>query len=165
MASSIVTATFGVAAQAHKLRSGDIGELEFIENAELVCLEAAVSALSSFIGQALIPVPILGAVIGNTVGTIMFRAAAASLSKREAALISRYLEGQLTLDEKLATEYNELIATLEASMCGYLAILERAFDPDIQLAFLGSIELAMEMGVPTEEILDRNEKALAYFLD
>lgn len=50
-------------------------------------------------------------------------------------------------------------------MSGYLAVLERAFDPDIQLAFLGSIELAMEMGVPTEEILDSNDKALAYFLD
>lgn len=165
VASSIVTATFGVAAQAHKLRSGDIGELEFIENAELVCLEAAVSALSSFIGQALIPVPVLGAVIGNTVGTIMYRAVAASLSKREAALINRYLEGQLILDEELAAEYNELIATLEASMSGYLAVLERAFDPDIQLAFIGSIELAVEMGVPTEEILDTNDKALAYFLD
>ena len=165
VASSIVTAMFGVAAQAHKLRSGEIGELEFIENAELVCLEAAVSALSSFIGQALIPVPVLGAVIGNTVGTIMYRAVATSLSKREAALINCYLEDQLVLDEELAAEYKELMATLDASMSSYLAVLERAFDPDIQLAFLGSVELAMEVGVPTEEILDTNDKALAYFLD
>ena len=165
VASSIVTATFGVAEQAHKLRSGKIGELEFIENAELVCLEAAVSALSSFIGQALIPVPVLGAVIGNTVGTIMYRAVAASLSKREAALIDSYREGQLVLDEELASEFKEIMATLDASMTSYLAVLERAFDPDIQLAFLGSVELAVEMGVPTEEILDTNDKALAYFLD
>ena len=165
VASSIVTATFGVAAQAHKLRSGEIGELEFIENAELICLEAAVGALSSFIGQALIPVPVLGAVIGNTVGTIMYRAVAASLSKREAALISRYLEDQLVLDEELAAEYEELFSTLEASMSSYLAVLERAFDPDIQLAFLGSVELAVDMGVPTKEILDTNDKTLAYFLD
>lgn len=165
VASSIVTATFGVAEQAHKLRSGKISELEFIENAELVCLEAAVSALSSFIGQAIIPVPVLGAVIGNTVGTIMYRAVAASLSNREAALIDSYREGQLALDEELAAEYEELISTLEASMSSYLAVLERAFDPDIHLAFLGSVELATEIGVPSEEVLDTNEKAFAYFLD
>ncbi|WP_207346049.1 hypothetical protein [Arthrobacter sp. E3] len=164
-ASSIVTATFGVAAQAHKLRSGEIDELEFIENAELVCLEAAISALSSFIGQALIPVPVLGAVIGNTAGTIMYRAVTTSLSKRETALINRYREVQLVLDEELAAEYNELIATLDSSMSSYLTVLERAFDPDIRLAFFGSVDLAKEMGVPTEEILDTNDKALAYFLD
>lgn len=165
VASSIVTAAFGIAEQANKLRRGEIDELEFIENAELVSLEAVVSALSSFVGQALIPVPILGAVIGNTVGTVMYKAVSSSLSKREATLIERYLGEQRVLDEQLAAEYQELIEKLEASMSDYLGVLERAFSPDVEVALLGSVELALKLGVASEEVLDSEEKVLAYFLD
>lgn len=165
VASSIVTAAFGVAEQANKLRRGEIGEQQFIENAELVCLETAVSALSSFAGQALIPVPVLGAVIGNTVGIIMYKAVSSSLSKREASLIERYLNDQHQLDEQLAGDYQELIEKLDASMSDYLEVLERAFAPDVEVALLGSVELALELGVASEEILNSDEKVLAYFLN
>ncbi|WP_104092085.1 hypothetical protein [Arthrobacter sp. GMC3] len=165
VASSVVTATFGMAEQAHKFRKGEIDELEFIENSELVCLEAAVGALSSFIGQALIPVPVLGAVIGNTVGTIMYRAVSSNLSKKEVELINRYLSDLRALDEGLSTQHNELIEKLEKSMSSYLVLLERAFSPDMQVALIGSVELARERGAPTEEILDTKDKALSYFLE
>jgi len=165
VASSIVTAAFGIAEQANKLRRGEIDELGFIENAELVSLEAAVSALSSFVGQALVPVPVLGAVIGNTVGIVMYTAVSTSLSKREAALIESYLSEQRVLDEQLAAEYQGLIEKLEASMSEYLVVLQRAFAPDVEVALLGSVELALELGVASEEVLDSEEKVLAYFLD
>lgn len=165
VASSIVTAAFGIAEQANKLRRGEIDELKFIENSELVALEAAVSALSSFVGQAIIPVPVLGAVIGNTVGTIMYKAVASSLSKREAELVERYLGEQRVLDEQLAAEYQELIEKLDQGLSDYLGLLERAFSPDVQVSILGSVELARGSGVPADVILDSEEKVLAYFLD
>ncbi|MEV0434884.1 hypothetical protein [Nocardia sp. NPDC050413] len=165
VASSIVTASFGIAEQANKLRRNEIDELEFIENAELVALEAAVRALSSFVGQATIPIPVLGAVIGTAIGTVMYKAVASSLSKREAALIERYIEEQRVLDEQLAAEYQEMLAKLDQGMSDYLGLLARAFSPDIQVALTGSIQLAVELGVAADEILDSDEKALAYFLD
>lgn len=165
VASSIVTAAFGIAEQANKLRRGEIDELEFIENSELVALEASVSALSSFVGQALIPVPVLGAVVGNTVGTIMYKAVASFLSKREAELIERYLGEQRVLDEQLAAEYQVLIEKLDQGISDYLELLERAFSPDVHVALIGSVELARGFGVPPDEILDSEEKVLAYFLD
>ena len=165
VASSIVTAAFGIAEQANKLRRGEINELEFIENAELVALEAAVSGLSSFVGQALIPVPVLGAVIGNTVGMVMYSAVSSSLSKREAELIALYLEEQRVLDEHLAADYQELINRLDASMADYLGVLERAFSPDVEIALLGSVELALALGVAADELLDSEQKTLTYFLD
>lgn len=165
VASSIVTAAFGVAEQANKLRRGEIDEREFIENAELVCLETAVSALSSCVGQALIPVPVLGAVIGNTVGIIMYKAVSSSLSEREELLIERYLSEQRVLDEQLTAQYQELIDKLDVSMSDYLGVLERAFSPDVEIALLGSVELALELGVASEEVLNSDEKVLAYFLE
>lgn len=165
VASSIVTAAFGIAEQANKLRRGEIGELEFIENAELVSLEAAVSALSSCVGQALIPVPVLGAVIGNTVGTVMYQAVSSCLSEQEAALIERFLAEQQALDGRLAAEYQELVEALEARMTAYLGLLEQAFSPDPDIALLGSVALALSLGVSGEDVLDSEEKTLAYFLD
>lgn len=164
-ASAIVTAAFGVAEQANKLRRSEIDELEFIENAELISLEAAVGALSSFIGQASIPVPILGAVIGNTVGLVLYRTASSSLSRRESELIERYLEEQRVLDERLAVEYQELVGQLDAAMSDYIEMLGRAFSPDVGVALVGSVNLALEVGVASEEVLDSEEKVLAYFLD
>lgn len=164
-ANAIVTAGFGIAEQANKFRRGEIDEQGFIEGAEAVSLEAAVSALSSFAGQALIPIPILGAVVGNTVGVIMYKRVSAALSTREAALIERYLEEQRQLEQGLAAEHQDLIEQLDASMSDYLAALERAFSPDLETALLGSVELALELGIAPEEALDSGEKILAYFLD
>ena len=165
VASSIVTASFSIAEQANKLRRNEIDELEFIENSEMIALEAAVRALSSFVGQAAIPIPILGAVIGNTVGTVMYKAVASSLTKREAALIERYLDEQRVLDEHLAAEYQVMVEKLIQSMSDYLGLLELAFSPDVQVALVGSVELAAALGVASDEILDSEEKIDAYFLD
>lgn len=165
VASSIVTAAFGIAEQANKLRRGEISELEFIENAELVSLEAAVSALSSCVGQVLIPVPILGAVIGSTVGTVMYQAVSSCLSGQEAALIERFLAEQRTLDMRLAAEHQELIESLEARMTVYLEVLDQAFSPDRDIALPGSVKLARSLGVAGEDVLDSEEKAVAYFIE
>lgn len=165
VANMVTTAAFGIADQANKFRRGDISEIEFIENAECVCLEAGIGALASFIGQALIPVPILGAVIGNTVGTIMYSAVSSSLSERETALLAGYLDDQRELDQQLALEYDDLITKLDRSLSRYLIVLEQAFSPDIELALLGSVELAREVGIPSTQILDSEEKVQAYFLD
>ncbi|WP_067706526.1 hypothetical protein [Nocardia yamanashiensis] len=165
VAGSIVTTSFSIAEQANKLRRNEIDELEFIETSELIALEAAVRALSAFVGQATIPIPILGAVIGTTVGTVMYKAVASSLTKREAALIERYLDEQRTLDEQLATEYQAILDKLDQSLSGYLELLERAFSPDVEVALVGSVQLAVELGVASNEILDSTEKVDAYFLD
>ncbi|MGK8485746.1 hypothetical protein [Nocardia asiatica] len=165
VASSIVTTSFSIAEQANKLRRGQIDELEFIENSELIALEAAVRALASCVGQATIPIPVLGAVIGTTVGTVLYKAVASSLTKQEAALIQRYLDEQRTLDEQLAAEYQATLEKLGQSMSDYLGLLERAFSPDVQVALIGSVELATELGVASDEILDSDEKLDAYFLD
>ena len=165
VASSIVTSAFGMAELANELRRGEIDELQFIENCELLCLDTAVSALSSLIGQTLIPVPVLGAVIGNTIGTVMYQAARTSLSAREMALIAGYARAQRELDESLSADYAQLIDELTASLSDYFEVLERAFSPDVLTAVQGSIELASTVGVKPEDLLDSRAKARRFFLD
>lgn len=95
----------------------------------------------------------------------MRKAVFSSLSQQEVKLIERYLPDQRDLGDRLAAEYEVLIETLDVSMVEYLELLERVFAPDPAEAFLGSIELARSVGVPTEEILDSKAKTLSYFMD
>lgn len=165
VASSILTASFGVAEQAHLFRLGKITEVQFIENAEIICLDTAISALSSFAGQVLIPIPVIGTAIGNAVGTMIYKIGKDSLSAKEQAIIEQYLKDVADLDERLKQEYQQFIDDLNSCFADYMELLEAAFDPDVEKALDGSAELAKRMGVPQEEILDDYDKIASYFLD
>lgn len=165
VASAITTAAFGVAEQAHLFRSGSINEVQFIENSEMLCLDASVSALSSFAGQVLIPVPVIGAIIGNAVGTMIYQIGKDSFSAKENELIEKYLRDLSELNEQLATEYHQYIEEMNRCFEKYMVLLTAAFDPNIEKALDGSIALAKHMGVSDDEILDSYEKIASYFLD
>lgn len=165
VASAMVTATFGIAEQAYQLKQGNVNEQRFIENTEMLCLDASVSALSSFAGQILIPVPVLGAVIGNTVGTMMYQIAKDNLSAREQKIFEEYAEAVRQLDVSLQDQYQKFVDEIGNDTKLFMELLDRAFAPDIRVAFEGSIDLAKSCGVPVDEILDSKEKIASYFMD
>ena len=164
VASAIATASFSIAEQAHLFRTNKINELEFIEHSELLCLEAAVSALSSFAGQYFIPIPILGAVIGNTVGMLMYHVANDCFKNKEQQLIKEYLKSIDELDEQLTEEYRKCIKQLNNAFNDYVSIIEIAFSNDYDAALSGSSQLAIQMGVPTSEVLTNKKDIEAYFM-
>lgn len=165
VASSLVTASFGVAEQARLYREGQISETDLYINAEIVCLDVAVSALSSALGQTLIPIPIMGAIIGNTVGTVIYQTAKDALSAKEQQMLEEYAEQQRASDASVEAEYRDLVAALSADMAVYMQLLVAAFDPDPQIALEGSCELALSLGVPCGDVLDTKAKVDDFFLN
>lgn len=164
VASALCTASFGIAEQAHLLRTGKITQEQFIMNSEILCLDTSVSALSSFIGQALIPVPVLGAVIGNTVGTLLYQVAKDNLTKKEQKLIEGYLKYLYELEIALDDKYRKYINELNEGLVMYYGILERAFSPNYAEALDGSVALAMSFGVPSGELLKSISEVDDYFM-
>jgi len=165
VASALCTASFGVAEQAHLYRTGKINANQFILNSEMLCLDASVSALSSFVGQALIPVPVIGAVIGNTVGTMMYQITKDTLSKKEQKLIEEYLKSIRELDVKLDKKYKECVLKLNHELENYYYLLDSAFANDYELALQGSVELAISVGVNPDELLKSLEETDKYFME
>ena len=165
VANAFITAAFGVAEQAHLLRKNAIDEQQFLENTEILCLDAAVSGLSSFAGQVIIPIPVLGAVVGNAVGTMIYQIGKDNLSAREKELIKEYIKELADLDAGLAAEYQKYIERLNVLYAEYLELLAAAFDPDITRALEGSVALAAYVGVLSEEILDSHDKIVSYFMN
>ncbi len=163
VASAMVTATFGVVAQANLLRQGKISAEEFIENSEVVCLDVTVSAIASVIGQVAIPIPILGAVIGNAVGMFMYGIAKDSLSKQEQQLIFNFNNTIDSLNAKLNEQYKALIELLKYEFAKFQSVVALAFDLDVNIAFAGSVELAQYVGCLDEKILKNKDEIDNYF--
>ena len=162
-AGAVTTASFSVAEQAHLFRNGVIDEVEFIRNSEMLCLEAAVSAISSFAGQVLIPVPVLVALLGNAAGMILYQIAGDGLSDREKALVEKYLKELADLDDEHARRYRQNIEQMNRCIAEYTELLMAAFDPDVEKALDSSTALARSVGVEEGEILDNYEKIVDYF--
>ena len=156
VASAMVTASFGMADRAYRFRSGKIDEMVFIEE--------AVSAAAGFAGQTLIPIPVVGALVGNIVGTTAYELGKDVLRRNEQSLLSRYAEEQEALADELADEYTECITHLNRGMARYIDVLGRAFSPDIDVSFMGSVELATFVGVPGREILKNKNDVDDFFL-
>ena len=165
VANALVTASFGVAAQAYQLRQGNITQEDFIVNSEVLCLDVSVSAVASLLGQTLIPVPVLGAVIGNVAGMFLYQIAKENLSAREQTLISNYQESFESLNRVLEQRYQKLIAQLKKELARYASMLELAFDPDVNIAFGGSIALADYVGVSQEKVLRDKHDIDKYFMN
>lgn len=164
-ASALVTASFGVASVVNQYRSGEISQEELFINSEIVCIEAAISGMSSLMGQALIPIPVLGAVIGNSIGTIMFQATKSILNNSEQKLFDEYYAEQTELDKELDIKYKECVKYYNNNFNRYLSLIDMAFSNDTITAFNGSVELAHSIGVLDDFMLDSVSDVEEYFLN
>lgn len=125
--------------------------------------EQAVASWINYMNQ--IRLPVLGAVIGNTIGTLLYQIGKDSLTKKEQAIFAGYISEINTLDQQLEEAYRSSIDRMNAAFASYMDVLAVAFVPDVLQALQGSAKLAKTMGVPTEEILDTREKVFSYFMD
>ncbi len=164
VASAMITATLGMAAQAYKLETGDISGEEFVDASESMCLDVTVSALSSILGGLLIPVPILGVVIGNAAGMFMKNIAEAYLSSEEQKLIDQYYKDTEALNEQLEAENKQIIELVMADLAAYKSLAVLAFSPDVNQRLEVSINIARQSGVDENKILTE-ESGYAFFLN
>jgi len=165
VASGLVTAVLGMKAEAEKLRKGFITKEEFLVNSEVLSLDVTISTLSSILGEILIPIPVLGAVIGNVAGTYMYDIAKRYLDNEEEKLISSYNTNINMLNQYLDEEYKMILKLLKEEFKKYKSLIDLAFSKDINKAFEGSISLAEYIGVDNRKILRNMKDIDVYFLN
>lgn len=163
VSNALTTSAFGVAEQFYLYKKGRITENELLENSELLYLDASVSAISSVLGQAIIPIPIIGVIIGNTIGLKMYEVAKNNFKANEQKIIQKYCEEIKILEKDLLDEYNIFIKKIKQEVYLYMEILEKLYSTNVQEIFEGSIEIAKFYGIPNDEILDSKGKIDSYF--
>jgi len=165
LASSFVGCTIGIASLANSYRKGEIEFDDFVEQSNIVSLDASMVGLAATIGQAVIPIPVIGALIGT-------------FAMKYALKIGKDYLGQLSkeLEERLEKEYSEKMKMITENMTkevteiinkydklGTLADLAFDFNKNSYFRFQASIKLAEHTGVKKEKII-RNDIDLDKFI-
>ena len=154
-AGGVVSSALSVASLASRFRKGELSLDEFCELGQLACLEGAAVGLATALGQALIPVPVLGGLLGAAAGRLLVSASKDVLSGHERALRDK-LRGQYddtlrNLDLASQAAMATLMARYDA--LGDLLIAAFDFEANAHLRFGASVNLARELAVPNEHIL------------
>lgn len=164
VANAYVTAAFGIAAQIKALEEGRVSEEDFVINCETVCLDVTVSAIASVAGQYLIPIPILGAVIGNIAGEFVYEFCKKQGNARTQRIIEGYNAEITELNRQLDIQLLQVVLQVQNELKKFKELEELAFDKDVNIAFDGSINLAFEIGIPEDKVLKTKHEIDNFFL-
>ena len=164
IASAYVTAAFGIAAQIKLLESGEISKEDFVINCETICLDVSVSAISSLAGQIIIPIPVLGAIIGNVVGEFVYEICKQFGNSMTIKTVEKYYREMTDLLTKLDEKYQKTLEMISSEFERFKDIEALAFNPDVNTAFNASILLAEEVGVDSNLIIRNRQQRDDFFL-
>lgn len=159
-ASALVSAVKGMASLAEDYRKGYISFDEFVDMSMIVCAESAIVGVSTAVGQALIPIPILGAVIGSLAGKMV-----AEFTIGQSDKVAQRLRADMEVfKSKLDGKLKEVLAIITAEFDRLNTLTEAAFDFRLNINLLDrSVDLAVAYGVKADKIIV-NEAALDKFM-
>lgn len=154
-AGSLVSALMGVGALLRNHHAGTISGDQFVEMSHIVAMDAAVAGLAVAAGQTLVPIPMLGALLGSLAGRIVASALKDGLGESASALAARLADYERSAFEQLDEEYCALAQRLDTWFGNLERLAATAFDPErnTTLRLQTSVQVAEAVGVPEERIL------------
>ena len=161
-AAAIVSASKNVDFLYNDYMQGVITCDEFMDMGLIVCAESAMVGIATVAGQTLIPIPMLGAVIGSVAGQLMIY----FISKDSGNTVSQVRSELKGFTEHLEETHKKLLKTMLDEFNGLGDLTDIAFDLTNNCSLLNrSIELSLAYGVDENKIL-KNEKDIdKYFLE
>lgn len=164
VASAYVTAAFGIATQAKALEEGRVSKEDFVINSEAVCLDVTVSALASLAGQVVIPIPVLGAVLGNVVGEFVYELCKKEGTAKSQQVVNEYFASMHQWNQNLDTQFMQVFLEIQRALEQFKNFEALAFDENVNIAFNASVNLALEVGVLEHKILKTKKDIDEFFL-
>jgi hypothetical protein len=165
LAGAFVSAGMEIASLVGSLKRGEITGDQFVELSLFACADSAIIAAGATIGQALIPIPVVGAVIGAIAGRIVTGFCKRLLGQDTylARQVEQYYQESIT---KIDRAYNAAVANLVATYERLGNLAEAAFDYNLnlELRLQASIELAEAYGVSDSKIIHNLDELDAFML-
>ena len=155
LASAFVSASFGVAKLVADLSNSKISTGEFIVQGQITCMEAGMVALGAASGQVLIPIPILGTLVGSFATSTLMSLTKKYLSDQDNEVHAKLIEIYHEAIHKIDHEYQNIVESIleEYQKLGTMAEMAFDFDSNAVLRFYHSQVLATAYGVPEGKIL------------
>ncbi|MEK5032084.1 hypothetical protein MKY96_11595 [Paenibacillus sp. FSL R7-0302] len=165
-AGAVASAMMGLSSLMADLEQEQISMDEFVTQGQVLCIEAGIAATGGAIGQMLIPVPVLGSIIGTVTANLVWGFAKGKLEAREQELkcmLDAYTDSILA---KVDQAYLEIITRINQTYSRYHSLIEAAFDVKANSAVLAaaSVDLAVELGVEESRILRTDEDLFEFFM-
>jgi hypothetical protein len=149
-ASALVTAAKGVSNLALSYQRGEINADEFTDLGLIICAESAIVGAMSVAGQAIIPVPVLGALVGSISGKFMVTVAKNLDSKARQVLAKKMEQFTCRLSEIEQKALNRILN--EFAALGELTAAAFSVENNRRL-LEASITLAQAHGVEEVKII------------
>ncbi|NJN74783.1 MAG: hypothetical protein HC799_19355 [Limnothrix sp. RL_2_0] len=154
-AGSMVSGLIGIGDLLRQYSQNEINSDQFIELSLFVATDAAIVGLTTAIGQSIIPIPILGALLGSVAGKLVASALKEGLKNSEQKLVKK-LESYINeMTEKLDVQHKKIIAKLSQYFDNLEELIHSAFNEEnnTSLRLAASVTLAESMGVDDALIL------------
>lgn len=162
LAGSLVSAVKGLAPLVQAYRSGSLSLEGLIDSGCIVCSEVAIVSVATAVGQAVIPIPILGGLIGSLAGSIL-----SSILKQEVPEASSAISARVSAyTAELDAQQKKILAVLEARVADLGDLTVAAFDVALNADILAaSGRLALAYGVDRALVLNSTSEVDRYMLD
>lgn len=159
LAGAVASTARGVISQIVLYKKGAISQDVLADNCMALSSEAGLVTICAILGQATIPIPILGSVVGSVAGKFVAGILSDSLGQASDELVNRLRSESESALEKLGEEHRQLVVKIIAELSQLGGLMDFAFDPQNNASLVKlSISLAESLDVPYEEIIhDRNE--------
>jgi len=166
MASAFVSTAFGVLKLSNDYNDGKINMDEFIVQGQIICAEAGIVALGAAAGQTLIPIPVIGSLIGSFATSTFMSLTKRYLTDSEREISAKLQEIYNEAINNIQTEYQKIVKAIlqEYNRLGTITKMAFDFQCNAILRFEQSQKLANEYGVRTKRILTTVSEIDDYFL-
>lgn len=166
-AGAVTSAAMGITSLIVDQTNGQIEMDEFVTQGQILCIEAGIAAIGGAVGQTLIPVPVLGSIIGTVTANMLWGLAKGKLGEREEELKRLLNDYSESLIVKIDQAYYEIIDKIEQKYAHFDSLIQAAFDINANAATLAasSVVLAREIGVEEKKILKDDSDLDTFFLN
>ncbi|WP_204150027.1 hypothetical protein [Leptolyngbya sp. CCY15150] len=160
LAGAVVSAGYSVASLADRYRKGEIDLDEFLSLGQIACLESAMVAVGSAIGQAVIPIPVLGAVLGTIASRMVIDFGKTYLTEQTGKLEAWIADYQEQWTQKIEATYQAVLQKITAMLEDLGNLMDAAFDlnRNAALRLQSSIDLARAFAVAESDIIHNTDE-------
>ncbi|WP_210455651.1 hypothetical protein [Vibrio crassostreae] len=149
-AGAIVTASKGIGSLVMQYKEGEITFDELVDLSMVISGESAAVSLAAGAGQTLIPIPVVGAMLGSLAGKICCE----YFKKADQKLLAAFESRMKSFTDSLTAQERKIFDSIEVKFKKLTNLTEAAFDFDNNYQLLNlSVELAEAHGVDESNII------------
>ncbi len=156
LAAAVTSSTIGITKLYDSYKRGEITQSEFVNQSQVLCFETGMVTIGATLGQALIPIPVLGSVIGSIATKFAMDIVKNNLGEKEKVLISAFEVKLKNIRDELSKRAKLLMISIDKKFEEYSNIMDLAFnyESNAEIAFNNSSKLARKLGVEESKILN-----------